>query len=506
MKKGVDTKTKATVALKFMARAQDEWAVDQAEQVRTEIKSLTEIRHENVMTLYAYNLSAKYPTTEDNYIKTILLVLEYCPGGEIFDILYYSEKIDVLCARTYLHQMINGLEACHKAGVAHRDIKPQNLLLDSDFQLKITDFGLSKIIEKESDLIMRTTYVGTRGYQAPELLNNKKYKPNCDIFSMGVVVFIMLCGYPPFERAHKTDRWYKPLTKADTAGFWKGHRGCGIPEECKDLVTGMLCYKPRNRITLDEIKAHKFWSNGKTLGKEELKKRILLKYEEARKARAKDPKKMDDLARSVSNLPRDHREVDGHDHLTPEIDPLIMPELNKFETPITDPSFKTMEKLRLVLVKLFPTIEFTRKAGEDTPYEFKFTIVHEIKDSAMTKFKIRHTAMAFVRRDAAAARNVLFFKLIQSGERLQWIKIWKKIFNAIHEYGVVAELKPLGLKDVKSDGALAKEPRPPMPSLVTASKSEPVAMFEEENKEDERVLPGGGMMCGLMCGGGMSID
>merc|ERR1719479_294064 len=125
VKKGVDTETGAIVALKFMNRATDQWALEQAEQVRTEIKSLTQIRHENVMKLYAYNLNAKYPQKDGNFIQTILLVLEYCPGGELFDILYYTDKLDAKTARTYFQMMIQGLKACHMSGVCHRDIKPQ---------------------------------------------------------------------------------------------------------------------------------------------------------------------------------------------------------------------------------------------------------------------------------------------------------------------------------------------------------------------------------------------
>ena len=162
------------------------------------------------MKLYAYNLNAQYPTagrdakddthgkskahSDQKYIDTILLVLEYAPGGELFDVLYYTSSLKEVVARTYFKQIINGLEACHNANVVHRDLKPQNLLLDSKYNLKITDFGLSKIIQSDADAVMKTTYVGTRGYQAPELLLNQKYDLKCDIFSVGVILFILMAG------------------------------------------------------------------------------------------------------------------------------------------------------------------------------------------------------------------------------------------------------------------------------------------------------------------------
>lgn len=297
VKKGEDTETGAIVALKFMNRATDQWALEQAEQVRTEIKSLTQIRHEHVMKLYAYNLSAKYPLNEGGFVKTILLVLEYCPGGELFDILYYADKLEEDLARTYFKQMIEGIAAVHKAGIAHRDMKPQNLLLDTNFSLKITDFGLSKIIEKEDDRIMKTTYVGTRGYQAPELLKNQKYTNACDIFSMGVILFILLAGYPPFEAAHKTDKWYRPLATKDPQKFWHVHRGAKIDESAKELILGMLAYRPNSRWSIKKIMEHKWYSGG-TVKKEDLKEKVLKRFLQARENRKKDAKKTKDLVDS----------------------------------------------------------------------------------------------------------------------------------------------------------------------------------------------------------------
>jgi len=299
VKKGVDTETGAIVALKFMNRANDQWALEQAEQVRTEIKSLTKIRHENVMKLYAYNLSAKYPLDDGSgeTIKTILLVLEYCPGGELFDILYYADKLPENIARTYFQQMMHGLQAVHKAGITHRDLKPQNLLLDANFQLKITDFGLSKIIENNEDKIMKTTYVGTKGYQAPELLKNQKYTNACDIFSIGVVLFILLAGYPPFEAAHKTDKWYRPICAGEWAKFWHVHRGAQISDAAKNLIENMICYRPAKRFVVDDILAHK-WFGGETVKQSDLKPVLLKKFQQARDNRKKDSKKMQDIQES----------------------------------------------------------------------------------------------------------------------------------------------------------------------------------------------------------------
>jgi len=302
VKKGVDAKSKNFVALKFMARAEDAWAAEQAEQVRTEIKSLTQVRHENVMKLYAYNLNSKYPDKSGKVISTILLVLEFCPGGELFDILYYTDKLDEKTARTYFRMMIAGIEACHKSGITHRDIKPQNLLLDKNYQLKLTDFGLSKINDNPNET-MSTTYVGTRGYQAPELINNKKYTKSCDIFSAGVVLFILLTGYPPFEQGSKKDKWYRPLYKQNPKKFWTQHDGCGILADARTLLEGMLTYKPKNRMTIDAIKNTK-WYQGEVWSKTELKQILRARHKQSDQRRRADANKQREMVHSVKrNIP-----------------------------------------------------------------------------------------------------------------------------------------------------------------------------------------------------------
>ena len=253
------------------------------------------------MKLYAYNLNARYPTKKNEKIDTVLLVLEFAPGGEIFDILYYTSALEPVLARTYFRQSIFGLEACHNAGVAHRDIKPQNLLLDSRFNIKLTDFGLSKVFESDADAIMKTTYVGTRGYQAPELLLDKPYDLACDIFSMGVVLFILITGYPPFEQAHYSDRWFRPLAKGDYNKFWKYHAGCSISNDpkCKDLLEKMLCYDPKQRITISQIKKHPFF-NAKYLEGKDLIRALRHRHREMEQKRRRDARKIKDLQVSIT--------------------------------------------------------------------------------------------------------------------------------------------------------------------------------------------------------------
>jgi len=307
VKKGVHTESKGVVALKFMSRADKAWEDEQAKQVKTEIQSLIKVKSKNVMKLFAYNLNCKYPEKNGNTINTILLVLEFCPGGELFDILYYTQQLNAKTARTYFIQMMDGLKACHDAGIVHRDLKPQNLLMDAQYQLKITDFGLSKVTKNIDKKVMTTHYVGTRGYQAPELLAKKRYGKACDIFSAGVVLFILLTGYPPFEQAVKSDKWYRPIAFKNPAKFWKQHQGCGVKPDAMELITQMLAYNPSDRIDIDHILESDF-CKGETHTPEELFKVLRKKHRETRNRRKKDKKKMEEMEHSIKKK-RDPNEI-----------------------------------------------------------------------------------------------------------------------------------------------------------------------------------------------------
>ena len=126
-------------------------------------------------------MKAKYPERDDQTAPrdVMLLVLEYMSGGELFDILYYTNALSEVLARTYFHQLMAGVEALHSRHINHRDLKPQNLLLDKRYILKISDFGLSKIMSPNEDGMMQTYKVGTRGYQSPEIILNKPYTSAC---------------------------------------------------------------------------------------------------------------------------------------------------------------------------------------------------------------------------------------------------------------------------------------------------------------------------------------
>lgn len=142
---------------------------------------------------------------------------------------------------------MEALEHCHESGVTHRDLKPENLMITSDCKLKIIDFGFAGPIAGRDGAGKLSTRRGTRAYMAPEILAGETYRgANVDIFSSGIILFIMLKGSPPFKEAKGSDAFYKCLIDNNAKTLWEAHEAhwpenaCAPSEDFKLLVTAML--------------------------------------------------------------------------------------------------------------------------------------------------------------------------------------------------------------------------------------------------------------------------
>ena len=152
--------------------------------------------------------------------------------------------------------MVDALDHVHSAGLTHRDLKPDNILYDKDFMLKIADFGFSAPLSGNDNSGWQKTYLGTPQYMAPEIHEGKPYSGEAvDIFAMGVILFIMMGQNPPFMQANSGDRFYELLKRDRKDMFWKMHnraakRAEPFPENFKDLFERMVAYNPAERITM----------------------------------------------------------------------------------------------------------------------------------------------------------------------------------------------------------------------------------------------------------------
>ncbi|CAI9266403.1 unnamed protein product [Lactuca saligna] len=230
-----NTETGESVAMKLLDRATiiKHKMVD---QIKREISIMKLVRHPNVVRLHEVLASR----------TKIYIILEFITGGELFDKIVHHGRLSEAESRRFFQQLIDGVEYCHSKGVYHRDLKPENLLLDSQGNLKISDFGLSAL-PAEGVSILRTT-CGTPNYVAPEVLSHKGYNGAlADVWSCGVILYVLMAGYLPFDEMDLTTLY----NKIDKAEF-----SCPsfFPVGAKSLIHRILDPNPDTRIGIEEIR------------------------------------------------------------------------------------------------------------------------------------------------------------------------------------------------------------------------------------------------------------
>jgi len=154
--------------------------------------------------MYEFDPEAKIYHENDELDRiAMVIVIEYCPWGEMFDFILSTGAFDTRMTRFYLKQLIEAIHAIHSVEASHRDIKFENILLDEHFNLKVTDFGFATFNP------ICSTYKGTKGYMAPEIHLGRNYNgQKVDIFAAGVLAYIMLSGRPPFGTSKGGDHYY----------------------------------------------------------------------------------------------------------------------------------------------------------------------------------------------------------------------------------------------------------------------------------------------------------
>ncbi|XP_041085159.1 calcium/calmodulin-dependent protein kinase type IV-like isoform X1 [Polyodon spathula] len=219
--------------------------------VRTEIGVLLRLSHPNIQ----IKLKEIFETATE-----ISLVLELVTGGELFDRIvqrgYYSERD----AAHVIKQILEAVAYLHENGVVHRDLKPENLLyadLSPDATLKIADFGLSKIVDEQGAM---KTVCGTPGYCAPEILRGNAYGPEVDMWSVGVITYILLCGFEPFFDPRGDQYMYSRILSCDyefISPWWDE-----VSLNAKDLVCKLIVLDPQRRLSVQQALQHP-WVSGK---------------------------------------------------------------------------------------------------------------------------------------------------------------------------------------------------------------------------------------------------
>ena len=166
------------------------------------------------------------------------VAFELAPNGDMLSFINDSGRLPVPVMKFYVRQLINGLNELHKAGICHRDLKLENLVLDADFNLKIIDFGLACLIQGEDGKSgFSDEIVGTSGYMAPEVALGMRYQPvSADLFSLGVIIFVMCTGMMPFKQTNCTEKHYLLFGKDVFWAAYEARFGAPFSTNFKDLM------------------------------------------------------------------------------------------------------------------------------------------------------------------------------------------------------------------------------------------------------------------------------
>lgn len=233
VKLGLHILTGEKVAIKIMDK---NFLADEIPRVRMEIEAMKVLMHQNICKLY------QVIETKDKFF----MILEHCSEGELFDYIVASDRLPEDEARLFFRQIISAVAYVHEQGFVHRDLKPENLLLDEDQNLKLIDFGLCTQ-PKGGMQSQLDTCCGSPAYAAPELIDGKQYVGSeADLWSMGVLLYVMLCGCLPFD-GNNTTFLYKKIQ----AGKYE------VPDylsnESADVISKLLQVDPKCRATIKDL-------------------------------------------------------------------------------------------------------------------------------------------------------------------------------------------------------------------------------------------------------------
>lgn len=243
--------TKKNRAIKVVSKSMLKYQEDDKSFLK-EIELLVNLNHPNIIKVY------EYFQDEKNYY----VVEEYAEGGELYEFLYKLDDFNERIACNIMKQILSAIVYLHEINIVHRDLKPENILIEArsktnNINIKIIDFGAANYYNSEESLTLR---IGTPYYIAPEVIA-KKYNKECDVWSCGVIFYILLCGYPPFDGKSSEDIMDQIVKKelAFPEEEWKS-----IDEKAKNLIKQMLVKDPKKRISAEDALNNPLFTSSST--------------------------------------------------------------------------------------------------------------------------------------------------------------------------------------------------------------------------------------------------
>ncbi|XP_004696960.1 serine/threonine-protein kinase SIK1 [Echinops telfairi] len=229
--------TKTQVAIKIIDKARLDSS--NLEKIYREVQIMKLLNHPHIIKLY------QVMETKD----MLYIVTEFAKNGEMFDYLTSNGHLSEEEARKKFWQILSAVEYCHSHHIVHRDLKTENLLLDSNMDIKLADFGFGNFYKPGEAL---STWCGSPPYAAPEVFEGKEYEgPQLDVWSLGVVLYVLVCGSLPFDGPNLPTLRQRVLEGRFRIPFF-------MSQDCESLIRRMLVVDPAKRITIDQIKQHRW--------------------------------------------------------------------------------------------------------------------------------------------------------------------------------------------------------------------------------------------------------
>ncbi len=233
--------------------------------LRRELDALEKIYHNNVIQLYC---NATYLLENDLGCLEVhdCIVLEYAKNGSLLDYIFHEKKgFNERIARTLFLQLVNAVESCHDVGIANGDVKTENILFQSDWTIKICDFGNSYTLGSKNVDVKEGT---TKHYCAPEIWGGDKSEilgAKADIFSLGIILFILVTGSFPFTENTHSDFFYRKVKTKKMSGMWEQYKErisvlecLNLSNELKELFIMLVQFDQKDRPSVEEIKKSKW--------------------------------------------------------------------------------------------------------------------------------------------------------------------------------------------------------------------------------------------------------
>ena len=226
--------------------------------VKREIELHSKLNHNNIVKMHDVIM--------DEFNSCIYLILEYCKLGDLSKF-QNKRPINEIYVQNFIFQLKNALFYLKEKEIIHRDLKPQNLLITEGYTLKLSDFGLAKELKKEqAEIDLKQTYCGSPMYMSPELIQHKKYNSNTDLWSIGVILYEMITGDPPFKVKN-----YKELIKEMKKNIKLPNRFRKyISSECNHLLESLLNIDSKNRMNWDQFFNYEWLNSNKLIDFENL--------------------------------------------------------------------------------------------------------------------------------------------------------------------------------------------------------------------------------------------